>query len=306
MSSEGGRLIDGKEIAGEVRSEVAERVASLREEGTTPGLAVFLLGDDPASKSYVRMKTRDCEEVGIDTRDFFLPADTPQEELEGRIDEMNEDSSVHGVLVQLPLPDHVDERAITERIDPAKDVDGFHPVNVGRLAKGEEDAFRPATPAGIQEMLSRVGYDPAGERAVIVGRSNLVGRPMASLLLRKAAGGNATVTVAHSRTRDLGAVTREADLLIVAVGRPGTVDADMVREGAVVVDVGVNRVDDPDSEKGYRLVGDVAFDEVRERASRITPVPGGVGPMTRAMLLDNTVRAARRNAADGSRAEDRG
>lgn len=291
-----GRLIDGKEIAGEVRREVAAEVESLREEGTVPGLAVFLLGDDPASQSYVRMKTRDCEEVGIETRDFFLPGDTSREELESRIDEMNQDPAVHGILVQLPLPDHVDERAITEHIDPSKDVDGFHPVNVGRLAKGDEDAFRPATPAGIQEMLSRIGYDPEGERAVIVGRSNLVGRPMASLLLRKAAGGNATVTVAHSRTRDLGSVTREADLLIVAVGRPGTVDAEMVREGAVVVDVGVNRVDDPESEKGYSLVGDVLFDEVREKASWITPVPGGVGPMTRAMLLDNTVRAARLDA----------
>lgn len=296
MNDADGDLIDGKAIAGEVRSEVADRVAALRREGTVPGLAVFLVGDDPASKSYVRMKTRDCEEVGIETRDSFLPADTPQEELESRIEAMNDDPAVHGILVQLPLPDHLDERAVTERIDPTKDVDGFHPVNVGRLAKGREDAFRPATPAGILEMLARVGYDPGGRRAVIVGRSNLVGRPLASLLLRKAAGGNATVTVAHSRTRDLGSVTREADLLVVAVGRPGTVGADMVREGAVVVDVGVNRVDDPDSEKGYRLVGDVAFDEVREKASRITPVPGGVGPMTRAMLLDNTVRAARRNA----------
>lgn len=292
-----GHLIDGKEIAGEVRAEVAAEVEELRDDGTVPGLAVFLLGDDPASKSYVRMKTRDCEEVGIDTRDFFLPAGTSQDELESRIDEMNADRSVHGILVQLPLPDHVDERAITERVDPAKDVDGFHPVNVGRLASGDDEAFRPATPAGIQEMLARIGYDPEGERAVVVGRSNLVGRPMASLLLRKAAGGNATVTVAHSRTRDLGSVTREADLLIVAVGRPGTVDADMVREGTVVVDVGVNRVDDPGREKGYRLVGDVEFDEVREKASWITPVPGGVGPMTRAMLLDNTVRAARRQAA---------
>ncbi len=294
-----GRLIDGKEIAGKVRSEVAAEVQELRDRGTVPGLAVFLLGDDPASKSYVRMKTRDCEEVGIETRDFFLPEETSQEELESRIDEMNEDPTVHGILVQLPLPDHVDERAITERIDPARDVDGFHPVNVGRLAKGDEDAFRPATPAGIQEMLARIGYDPEGERAVIVGRSNLVGRPMASLLIRKAGGGNATVTVAHSRTRELGSVTREADLLIVAVGRPGTVDAEMVREGAVVVDVGVNRVDDPDREKGYRLVGDVEFEEVREKASWITPVPGGVGPMTRAMLLDNTVRAARRHARSG-------
>lgn len=291
------RLIDGERIAGRVRTEVAEEVEELRRSGTTPGLAVFLVGDDPASKSYVRMKTRDCEEVGIETRDVFLPADTPQEELERRVDEVNADPVVHGILVQLPLPDHVEQRAITERIDPAKDVDGFHPMNVGRLARGDEDAFRPATPAGIQEMLSRIGYDPEGERAVIVGRSNLVGRPMASLLLRKAAGGNATVTVAHSRTRALGEVTRQADLLIVAVGRPRTVTADMVAEGAVVIDVGVNRVDDPEREKGYRLVGDVAFDEVREKASRITPVPGGVGPMTRAMLLDNTVRAARRNAA---------
>ena len=289
-------LIDGRDIAGDVRAEVADGVEELAGRGVRPGLAVVLVGDDPASASYVRMKTRACEEAGIRTRDARLPGDTPEEEILERVEALNADEEVHGILVQLPLPEHVDESTVMERIDPAKDVDGFHPVNVGRMVTGDPDAFRPATPSGIQEMLRRIDWDPEGRRAVIVGRSNIVGRPMAEILLQKEPWANATVTVAHSRTRDLGAVTREAELLVVAVGRPETVTAEMVREGAVVIDVGSNRVDAPETEKGYRWVGDVAFDEVREKASWITPVPGGVGPMTIAMLLKNTLEAARRHA----------
>ncbi|MFW6193670.1 MAG: bifunctional methylenetetrahydrofolate dehydrogenase/methenyltetrahydrofolate cyclohydrolase FolD [Gemmatimonadota bacterium] len=290
-------LIDGRAIAEDVRREVAEGVDRLVEERSVrPGLGVVLVGDDPASRTYVRLKTRACEEVGIAARDLAPPADASEEEVLGLVDELDRDPDVHGILVQLPLPDHVDERRVMERVDPAKDVDGFHPVNVGRLASGHPRCFRPATPAGIQEMLRRIGFDPEGRRAVIVGRSNIVGRPMAQILLRKEPWANATVTVAHSRTRDLGEVTREAELLVVAVGRPGTVTAEMVADGAVVIDVGSNRVDDPSAEKGYRWVGDVEFEAVRGKASRITPVPGGVGPMTIAMLLRNTLEAARRQS----------
>ncbi len=287
-----GRLIDGKAVAARVREEVTRRVEELAEEGIRPCLAVVLVGDDPASAVYVRMKGRDCREVGIETRDDHLPADTSQEELMALVEELNRDPDVHGILVQLPLPEGLDETAVVGGIRPEKDVDGLHPVNAGLLAQGDPRAFRPCTPAGIQELLRHVGFDPEGRRAVILGRSNLVGRPLASILLQKERWANATVTVAHSRTRDLGAVTREADLLVAAVGRPELVGADMVSEGAVVIDVGINRVDDPETEKGYRLVGDVAFEDVREKASWITPVPGGVGPMTRAMLLRNVVRAA--------------
>ena len=293
-------LIDGRAIASEVRGEVAEGVAELAGSGVQPGLGVVLVGDDPASASYVRMKTRACEEVGIEARDATLPSDTPEEEILRRVEALNEDPAIHGILVQLPLPDHVDERRVMERIRPEKDVDGFHPMNVGRMVSGDPDAFRPATPAGIQEMLRRIGWDPEGRRAVIVGRSNIVGRPLAEILLQKEPWANATVTVAHSRTRELGQVTREAELLVVAVGRPETVTGEMVREGAVVIDVGSNRVEAPETEKGYRWVGDVAFEEVREKASWITPVPGGVGPMTIAMLLRNTLEAARRHAERAS------
>lgn len=288
-------IIDGKAIAEDVRREVAAGVEELGPDGP-PGLAVVLVGENPASRVYVRMKTEACEEVGIATRDLHLPAETSEEELLSTVEELNGDPEVHGILVQLPLPDHLDEGRVMERIDPAKDVDGFHPVNVGRLASGHPDAFRPATPAGIQEMLRRIDWDPEGRHAVIVGRSNIVGRPMAQILLRKEPWANATVTVAHSRTRDLAGLTRQAELLIVAVGRPEHVTGDMVREGAVVIDVGVNRVEDPSRDKGYRLVGDVAFEEARQRAAWITPVPGGVGPMTIAMLLRNTLTAARRQA----------
>lgn len=292
MSAE---IISGKEIAGKIRREVAQRVESLSaERQVVPGLATVLVGDDPASHVYVRMKNQDAREVGIHSRQITLDADTPEEELLGVVDGLNADPEIHGILVQLPLPDQIDENRVLEAIDPEKDVDGFHPVNVGRVAAGDPRAMAPCTPRGVVEMLLRSGHDPEGQHAVVVGRSNIVGRPMASLLLQKREGGNATVTVCHSRTRDLGEVTRLADILIVAIGRADTVTGEMVKPGAVVIDVGVNRVDAPDTEKGYRLVGDVAFDEVREVAGAITPVPGGVGPMTRAMLLVNTVEAADR------------
>ena len=291
------QLIDGKRIAAEIRAEVAERTRRLAERGIRPGLGVVLVGDDPASHVYVRMKTRACDEAGIHARDITPPADIGREELLGIVDELNADPAIHGILVQLPLPRHLDEREVTERIDPAKDVDGFHPVNQGRMSQGDANAFRPATPAGVQELIRRTGVETSGAHVVIVGRSNIVGMPMSQIMLQKEPGANATVTVAHSRTADLGAVTRQGEILIVAVGVPGIVRGDMVREGAVVIDVGVNRVEDPTTERGYRLVGDVAFDEAVERASWITPVPGGVGPMTIAMLLRNTVTSAERTAS---------
>ncbi len=289
-------IIDGKKIAGDIREEVAVEAAALTEAGTRPGLGVVLVGEDPASQVYVRMKTRACAVAGIYTRDVRPPASVEEGDVLAEVDALNADPEIHGILVQLPLPDHLDERRIMERVLPEKDVDGFHPVNVGRVASGDPDAFRPATPAGIQELLRRIGEDPEGRHVVIVGRSNIVGLPLANILLQKEPGANATVTVAHSRTRDLAALTRRAEILVVAVGWPKMVRGDMIRDGAVVIDVGVNRVRDPSSEKGYRLVGDVAFDEAVEKARWITPVPGGVGPMTIAMLLKNTVRAARRQA----------
>jgi len=294
------KLIDGKQIAAEIRARVAEEVAELVERGVRPGLAVVLVGGDPASQVYVRMKTKACREVGITARDITPSADISQEELLGIVDDLNADPEVHGILVQLPLPDHFDEGEVTERILPEKDVDGFHPMNQGRMAQGDRRAFRPATPAGIQELIKRTGVDPAGRHVVMVGRSNIVGKPMATILLQKEPWANATVTVAHSRTRDLPSITRQGEILIVGVGRPEIVTGDMVREGAVVIDVGVNRVEDATAERGYRLVGDVEFDSAAERADWITPVPGGVGPMTIAMLLENTVVAARRSLAEGA------
>jgi methylenetetrahydrofolate dehydrogenase (NADP+)/methenyltetrahydrofolate cyclohydrolase len=293
------KIIDGNAIAAAVRAEVKEEADALRERGIEPCLAVMLVGEDPASRVYVGMKEKKCAEVGIRNIDERLPADTPQEEILGILDRWNADPAIHGILVQLPLPDHVDERTVTERILPAKDVDGFHPVNVGRMSAGDPDAFRPCTPHGVQVMLEHIGWDPAGKHAVVVGRSNIVGRPMATILSQKEPYANATVTIAHSRSNDLPGVCRLADLLVVAVGRPESVTGDMVRDGAVVIDVGVNRVDDPSTDRGYRLVGDVAFDEAKEKASWITPVPGGVGPMTIAMLLRNTVTAATRAARGG-------
>ncbi len=285
-------IISGTDVAREIRAELAERVAELKDEGLVPGLAVVLVGADPASRAYVGMKNRAAKEAGIHSRQIDLPETTSTDELLGWIEGLNADPEVHGILVQLPLPEHIDEKRVLEAIVPGKDVDGFHPVNVGRLAVGDAEVLAPCTPKGIVDLLLRSGHDPAGKHVVIVGRSNIVGKPMASLLLRKGRGGDATVTVAHSRTADLGAATRLADILIVAVGRAGTVTADMVRPGAVVVDVGVNRVEDPGSERGYRLVGDVDFDGVRAVAGALTPVPGGVGPMTIATLLSNTVQAA--------------
>ena len=245
------------------------------------------------------MKNKAAIEVGIYSRQITRPVGVTEDELLGIVAGLNADPDIHGILVQLPLPDQIDEAKILLAIDPEKDVDGFHPVNVGRLATGDLDVLTPCTPGGVIEMLMRSGNDPAGKHAVVVGRSNIVGRPMASLLLRKASGGNATVTVAHSRTPDLGAVTREADILIAAIGLPEFIRGDMVKPGAVVIDVGVNRVDDDTRERGYRFTGDVAFDEVKEVASAISPVPGGVGPMTIAMLLSNTVDAAARSTSAG-------
>jgi methylenetetrahydrofolate dehydrogenase (NADP+)/methenyltetrahydrofolate cyclohydrolase len=294
MSAE---VLSGKEMAASIREEVKDRVTQLKESGLTPGLAVVLLGEDPASHVYVRSKNAAASEAGLYSRQITLPEDTTEDELLGVVAGLNADPEIHGVLVQLPLPDQIDEAEVLLAIDPAKDVDGFHPINVGRLATGDPEVVAPCTPSGVIQMLLRSGNDPAGKHAVVVGRSNIVGRPMAALLLRKAPGGNATVTVAHSRTPDLGAVTREADIVIVAIGQPDLIRGDMVKSGAVVIDVGVNRVEDDTRERGYRLTGDVSFDEVKEVASAISPVPGGVGPMTIAMLLSNTVEAAVRSVA---------
>jgi methylenetetrahydrofolate dehydrogenase (NADP+)/methenyltetrahydrofolate cyclohydrolase len=287
------QLIDGNQIARDIKAEVRVGVDRLRaERGVVPGLATVLVGEDPASHVYVGMKNQDARELGLHSRQITLPAATDEAELLALVRSLNADPDIHGILVQLPLPAQIDESRVLLAIDPAKDVDGFHPVNVGRLSTGATDVLTPCTPRGVIELLLRTGNDPAGKHCVIVGRSNIVGRPMASLLLRKGRGGDATVTVAHSRTRDLGEITRQADVLIVAIGRPNTVTRAMVKPGAVVIDVGVNRVDDASKKAGYRLVGDVAFDEVREVASWITPVPGGVGPMTRALLMSNTLDAA--------------
>lgn len=278
------QIIDGKLVAASVKAKVAEEVAALVEQGVTPGLAVVLVGDDPASQSYVTMKERDCEEVGIRSFDLRRPAGITQDELNELIDGCNADPAVHGILVQLPLPAHLDEEAALARISREKDVDGLHPTNMGRLVRGL-DAPRACTPWGVMKMLEYYGIDPAGKRAVVVGRSSIVGKPMALLLLEA----NATVTVCHSRTADLPAVCREADILVAAVGRPKMITAEYVKPGAVVIDVGINRTDEG-------MVGDVDFDSVEPLASSITPVPGGVGPMTRAMLLANTVDAAREAA----------
>ncbi len=284
------KIIDGKAVAARMRAEIAEDVKKLQEQyGVTPGLATVLVGDNPASQSYVRMKQRACEKVGITSFGHKLPADASQEEVEALVRQLNEDPKVHGILVQLPLPKHLDEERVLSLISLHKDVDGFHPINIGRLAmKGREPLFIPCTPYGAMVLLKEAGAQIEGANAVVLGRSNIVGMPMAMLLIHA----NATVTVCHSRTRDLPAVTREADILVAAVGRPEMVKADWVKPGAYVIDVGSNKVDDPTSEKGYRWVGDVAFDEVKEVAGAITPSPGGVGPMTITMLLKNTLRGA--------------
>ncbi len=266
--------------------------ARLIESGVQPGLAVVLVGDDPASSVYVKAKGRASEEAGIYSSTIRLPATTTQKELLSLVKRLNGDAAIHGILVQMPLPAHINPDAVIRAIDPRKDVDGFHPVNVGKLLIGERDGFVPCTPAGIQEMLRRSSIDTNGAECVIVGRSNIVGKPMAALLMQDVVGANGTVTVCHRHTRDLPAHTRRADILVVAAGRAGLVRADMIQKGAVVIDVGMNRIEDPAAPKGYRLVGDVDFDSVSQIASKITPVPGGVGPMTIAMLMSNTVRAA--------------
>ena len=276
-----------------MRGELAAEIAALTARGVTPGLAVVLVGDNPASQVYVRMKGKACGEAGLHHETIRLPKETSEADLLALIDRLNADPKIHGILIQLPLPKHIDEHLVLLRVDPRKDVDGFHPANVGKVSIGDPTGFRPATPYGVQQLLLRSGVDPTGRHAVIVGRSNIVGKPMAALLLQTGPGGNATVTVCHSRTRNIGAVTVQADILIVAIGKPQFVTGDMIKPGAVVIDVGVNRVDDPSLKSGYRLVGDVHFDQARRVAAAITPVPGGVGPMTITMLLYNTVQAAR-------------
>ncbi len=292
------RIIDGKQIAAEMRTELEPAIKDLRKVGITPGLAVVLVGDDPASQVYVRMKGKACDTAGIHSETIILPSATPEAELLDVVDRLNGDPAIHGILVQLPLPDHVNETGVLYRIRPDKDVDGFHPENVGKVSIGDPTGFRPATPYGVQQMLVRSRVQVSGAHVVIVGRSNIVGRPLASLLLQRGTGGDATVTVCHSRTKDLPRITKQADILVVAMGKPEFVTADMIRPGAVVVDVGVNRVDDPTTDKGYRLVGDVEYAGAKDVASAITPVPGGVGPMTITMLLYNTVQAARQWSAD--------
>jgi methylenetetrahydrofolate dehydrogenase (NADP+)/methenyltetrahydrofolate cyclohydrolase len=287
-------IIDGKAIAQSMRDEIAEEVARLGEKGITPGLGVVLVGEDPASQSYVRAKEKACAKAGIYSDDNRLPADTSEDELLALVDRMNEDPKIHGILVQLPLPDHINEEKVLLRIKPEKDVDGFHPLNVGKMVLGEE-AFLPCTPHGVIQLLQRTNTEVEGAHAVIVGRSNIVGKPLANMLLQKADGRNATVTVCHSRTKNLKEITHQADILIAATGKARMITADMVKNGAVVIDVGVNRVEDSTKKKGYRLEGDVDFDEVKEKASKITPVPKGVGPMTITMLLYNTLESARRH-----------
>ena len=291
--AQGAQLIDGKALAAKIRGEVAADVARLRARGVVPGLTVVLVGEDPASAVYVGAKEKASREAGMAGETIRLPAATSQEQLLALVERLNADSSVHGILVQMPLPKHIDPDTVIDHIRPDKDVDGFHPVNVGKVLIGKSDGFAPCTPAGVQRMLIESGVETRGANCVIVGRSNIVGKPMAALLMQSGSGGDATVTVCHSRTRDLAAYTRRADILIAAVGRPHTITAEMVKPGAVVIDVGVNRIPDATRTSGTRLVGDVDFDAVRNVASLITPVPGGVGPMTIAMLLANTVRAAR-------------
>ncbi len=287
------KILDGKALAEVVRGEVATGVAEMRQRhGVTPGLAAVLVGDDPASAIYVRNKRRACDEVGMVSDTILLPADSTNEQVLAQVRALNNDPRFHGILVQLPLPPQVDERLIMESLDPGKDVDGLHPLNVGKLVQGRAD-FVPGTPAGIQQILLRNGHDPAGANVVVCGRSDIVGKPMAILLMQRADGANATVTVCHTRTKNMAEITRQADILIAAMGRPNAITADMVKEGAVVIDVGINRVDDDSRKSGYRLVGDVDFAAVSEKASAITPVPGGVGPMTIAMLLVNTLTATR-------------
>jgi methylenetetrahydrofolate dehydrogenase (NADP+)/methenyltetrahydrofolate cyclohydrolase len=288
------KLIDGKAIAAKVHAESREAVETLNKSGILPGLAVVLVGDDPASRAYVRSKDKMCRELGLHSEKYELPASTTQAELIERVQKLNADPAIHGILVQSPPPPHIDESAVVAAIDPGKDVDGFHAMNVAKLVLGDPTAFVPCTPLGCQRLLIESGVPIAGAQVVVLGRSMIVGKPLALLLMNKGPGGDATVTVAHSRTRNLPEITRSADILIAAIGRAKFVKAEHVREGAVVIDVGINRVEDPGSPKGYKLVGDVDFEQVAPKCSAITPVPGGVGPMTIAMLIANTITACKR------------
>lgn len=286
-------IIDGKKIAEEIRSEVKAETERLKQtKGLTPGLAFILVGDNPASHVYVRMKGKACEEMGFFSVTDRMPADTPERALLERIRELNDDPKIHGILVQLPLPRQIDETRVLESITPSKDVDGFHPYNVGKLVIGE-GTLKPCTPAGIQELLIRSGNDPAGKHVVVVGRSNIVGKPLANILLQKQPGANAVVTVVHTGAPDLRRYTRDADILIAAMGKAESITGEMLKKGVVVIDVGTNRVVDPSTKNGYRIVGDVHFASASKVAKAITPVPGGVGPMTIAMLMKNTLAAAK-------------
>jgi len=290
------KLLDGKALSETIQAEIAESVRELKaQHNLIPGLAVIMVGDNPASAIYVRNKSRACEKIGMYSESLALPAATPQAELLRHIQRLNQDPGIHGILVQLPLPDHINENAVILSLDPAKDVDGFHPLSVGRMTIGKEDTFLPCTPYGIQTLLVRSGIRIEGSHVVIVGRSNIVGKPTAIILMQKAGGADATVTVCHSRTRNLPAVVRQGDIVIAAMGRPRFITRDMIKPGAVVIDVGMNRIPDASTKSGYKLVGDVDFEAVKEVAGAITPVPGGVGPMTIAMLLSNTLKAAKRS-----------
>jgi len=297
------KLIDGRAVAENVYAELRDEIEALKSHGTMPGLAVVLVGDDPASRAYVRSKDKMCRDLGLHSVKLELPAETTQNDLLARIAELNRDPAIHGILVQSPPPKQIDEAAIIRALEPAKDVDGFHPLNVAKLALGDTTGFVPCTPLGCLRLLQESGLAIRGAHVVVLGRSMIVGKPLALLLMQK--GVDATVTVVHSRTRHLPEITRSADVVVAAIGQPGFVRAEHVREGAVVIDVGINRVDDASASRGYRLVGDVAFAEVAPKTTAITPVPGGVGPMTIAMLMSNTVKAARlsssRNEAPASR-----
>jgi methylenetetrahydrofolate dehydrogenase (NADP+)/methenyltetrahydrofolate cyclohydrolase len=292
-------IISGKKIAEQIRSELVQEIEELKGKGMTPGLATVLVGDNPASQSYVRSKNKAAHEMGIHSEQHNLDEATSEEDLLALIDKLNADDSIHGILVQLPLPDQIDENKVLNRISPDKDVDGFHPVNLGMMMVGKP-VFLPCTPYGVIKMLVYSGIKTDGANVVVLGRSNIVGKPVANMLLQKSDEANATVTICHSRTKDLPAVTRQADILIAAIGRPEFVTADMVKDGVVVIDVGINRVEDSSRERGYRIVGDVKFDEVAEKAKAISPVPGGVGPMTITMLLYNTVQSAKRRVSQAS------
>ncbi|MBA7526592.1 Bifunctional protein FolD protein [subsurface metagenome] len=290
------KILSGKELAEKMRQEMKSETDELKmRHNLVPGLAVVLIGDNPASLSYVKGKEKACAQVGILSREYKFDADYKEEQLLKLIQELNNDPLIHGILVQLPLPDHINEEEILYAIDPTKDVDGFHPVNIGKMMIGAP-SFLPCTPHGIQQLLLRNNIEISGKHVVIVGRSNIVGKPLAMILVQKNPGANATVTMCHTRTRNMAEITKLADILVVAAGRPHTVNADMVKQGAVVIDVGVNRVEDKSKKRGYRLIGDVEFDEVSEKASAISPVPGGVGPMTITMLLHNTIQSAKNHA----------